>query len=89
MIKNAIFTYSVEKHLFRQKYGVILFPLRVNLNLNPLLNMSHEIVVYLISSLSLLHVLLSELRSLSREMNCKMRINGKSGKSKIDTKLKK
>jgi hypothetical protein len=47
MIKNAIFTYSVEKHLFRQKYGVILFPLRVNLNLNPLLNMSHEIVVYL------------------------------------------
>jgi hypothetical protein len=84
MIKNA----NVEKHLFRQKYGVILFPLRVSLNLNPLLNMSHEIVIYLISSLSLLHVLLSELRSLSREMNCKMRINGKSGKSKIDRKLK-
>ena len=49
--------------------------------------MSHTIVVYLISSLSLLHSLLTELRSLSREMNCKMRINGKSGKSKIDNTL--
>ena len=51
-------------------------------------NSVHKIALYLRSSLSLLYVILTEFRNLSREMHCKIRINGQSGKSKIDYKLK-